>query len=48
MFILKNAAGAVVKMKNGQPFVYSSRDLARTAKKLLEGEHKTTLTVVSA
>jgi hypothetical protein len=38
----------IVRQKNGEPFVYSSRELARMGKRALENDRKVTLVVVSA
>jgi len=46
MFILKNPAGETLLMQNGDPFLYSSRDLAKAGKRLLDDKHKTTFTIV--
>ena len=38
----------LVRQKNGEPFVYSTRELARIGKRVLENDRKITLVVVSA
>jgi hypothetical protein len=35
MFILKNESGETVLMKNGDPFIYTTRELARMGAKAL-------------
>lgn len=46
MFILKNTNGTAHPMKSGEPFRYTTRELARLGKAILEGKEKVTLTVV--
>lgn len=48
MFKLLDKAGNVILMKNGKPFIYTSRALAQMGRKLLEAERKTSLSVISA
>lgn len=38
----------LVRQRNGQPFVYSSRELARMGKRALENDRKAALVIVSA
>ncbi len=38
----------LVRQKNGQPFVYSTRELARMGKRALENDRKAVLVIVSA
>lgn len=38
----------IVRMKNGEPFVYSSRELAKIGKRALENDRKVSLLVVPA
>lgn len=38
----------IVRMKNGEPFVYTTRELAKIGKRALENERKVALLVVSA
>lgn len=46
MFTLRNHEGYVIKMKNGQPFKYTSRAMARLGKKILEKEREEHLFIV--
>lgn len=46
MFALNTREGKHLLMKNGRPFLYSSRETATTARRLLELEHKQPLVVV--
>ncbi len=47
MFALRRVSDkALHTMKNGQPFLYSSKELAHRAKVLLEGNLRIRLTVV--
>jgi len=48
MYILHDADGKIVSMKNGTPFTYSTSELATLGKRLIEGERKGALTVVKA
>lgn len=38
----------LVRQRNGQPFTYSSRELARMGKRALENDRKVALVIVSA
>lgn len=38
----------IVRMKSGEPFVYSSRELAKIGKRALENDRKVSLLVVPA
>lgn len=38
----------LIRQKNGQPFLYSSRELARLGKRALENDRKVSLLIVSA
>ncbi|UDL16386.1 hypothetical protein SEA_ZOOMAN_111 [Microbacterium phage Zooman] len=38
----------LVRQRNGQPFTYSSRELARMGKRALENDRKAALVIVSA
>lgn len=38
----------LVRMKNGEPFVYSSRELAKIGKRALENDRKVSLLIVAA
>jgi hypothetical protein len=47
MFKLVNKTGQTALMRNGEPFLYSSRVLANIAKKLLDAERKESFTITS-
>lgn len=47
MFKLFDKDGNAILMKNGKPFVYTSRSLAHLGKRLLEGERKESFVVVA-
>ena len=46
MFALRRSDRELHKMKNGQPFLYSNKELAHRAKVLLENNLRIRLTVV--
>lgn len=46
MFALRNSNRELHTMKNGQPFIYSNKELAHRAKVLLENNLRIRLTVV--
>lgn len=46
MFALRNSNKELHTMKNGKPFIYSSKELANRGKVLLENSQKVRLTVV--
>jgi hypothetical protein len=46
MYTLKDADGATVNQKNGEPFTYFNRTLAEIGKRVLEGERRVRLTIV--
>ena len=48
MFKLEDASGTTIKMKNGKPFLYSTKALAQQGKRILEGERKIALVVRAA
>jgi hypothetical protein len=48
MFNLADSEGVSLKMKNGKPFTYTSRELARLAKRILDADRKATFKVVTA
>lgn len=47
MYTLKNHKGQVIRMKNGQPFEYSTERLARIGKSVLESSKRMKLRIVS-
>lgn len=47
MFNLQNEDGSLLLMKDGTPFVYTSKRLAQMGKRFLESDRKITLRVVS-
>ena len=48
MFTLKFTNGTLALMRSGEPFKYTSRELARMGKRYLEARYKTVLTLTPA
>jgi hypothetical protein len=46
MFTLQTEDGTTLLMKNGKPFEYSTRTLAKLGQKFIEGDRKITLKIV--
>jgi len=48
MYKLVDSAGVSLKMKDGKPFLYSTKATAQMGKRILESERRTTLTIREA
>lgn len=47
MYTLKNQKGQIIRMKDGQPFEYSTERLAELGKSVLESSKRMKLRIVS-
>lgn len=48
MFKLIDTEGRPALMKNGEPFIYTSKETARTGKRVLEADRKVILRITTA
>lgn len=48
MFKLVDSSGNTILMRDGKPFLYSTKATAQMGKRILEGERRTTLTIRAA